>query len=101
MIEIILKILIAVFAVFGLYAFAHLLGELLFKNDRLKLAILVDSSLVAEQIDFYIEEAKNACFFFNNMEICAVIMEKYATDGFLQALEKRGISWEIARPKGD
>lgn len=99
MIEIILKILLAVFAVFGLYAFAHVLGELFFQNDRIHLMLLVDSSTVADEIDLHLEEAKSAQFVFCKRKICAVVMEKYATEGFLQALSQKGISWEIVKDR--
>ncbi len=95
MIDILLKILMAVFAVFGLYAFAHALGELCFRNDRIRLMILVDCASVAEQIELYIEEAKSARFLFENRNICAIIMEEYATDELLQTLKRRKVSWEI------
>lgn len=95
MIDILLKILMAVFAVFGLYAFAHALGGLCFRNDRIRLMILVDCASVAEQIDFYIEEAKNARFMLESRNICVVIMEKYATDELLQTLKRKRISWAI------
>ena len=101
MIEILLKILLALFALFGLYAFAHVICQLCFQNDRIKTMILVDSDSVSEEIDFYLEEAKNARFIFGGKQICAIIMEKYASESLLHTLKQKGISWEIVKSRGE
>ncbi len=95
MIEILLKILLSVFSVFGLYAFAHMLGEIFFQNDNIKWMIWVDSMEIAEQIELYLEEAKSASFLFGNKRVCAIVMEKYATEELLQTLRRKRIPYKI------
>ncbi len=101
MIELVLKILLAVFTVFGFYAFAHALCAWLFRNDHIRLTVLVDSAEVAEQIDLYIDEAKSARFSFGKTEIFAVVMEKYATKELLEFLKRKRISFLLATENGE
>ena len=61
-VEIILKIITAIFTVFGLYAFAHAIEESCFRSDKIHMTVDVDSQEVADQIEMYLEEEKNAYF---------------------------------------
>ena len=91
MVETLLKIVICVFSVFGIYAFANALGHICFPNDSIRCTVFVDSSEVVEQIELHLDEAKNALLFFGRKEVCVTIMEKYATKEFLNFLEKKKI----------
>lgn len=95
MLESLLKILVCVFAVFGLYAFAHALEVLCFPNDNIKCMVLVNSSEVAEQIELHLGEAKNAMLFCGRKEVYVVIMEKYATDELLQFVKRKRLPFQI------
>ncbi len=95
MVELLLKILVCIFAVFGLYAFAHALGALCFPNDNIKCTVFVDSEAVAEQIEFYLDEAKNATLFCGRKEVNVLIMEKYATDELLRVVKRKKIPFRI------
>ncbi|MBE6662525.1 MAG: hypothetical protein E7606_04505 [Ruminococcaceae bacterium] len=101
MIEIVLKILLAVFAVFGFYAFAHALCAFLFRNEHIRLTVFVNSYEVAEQIDLYLDEAKNAQFSFGKMDICVVVMEKYAEKELLQNLKRKRIPFLLTTERED
>ena len=97
MVELLLKIFVCFFAVFGLYAFAYALGAVCFPNNSLKWAVFVDSLAVAEQIELHVDEAKNALFFCGRKEIFVLVMEKYATNELLRFLERKKIPfWVIS-----
>ena len=100
MLESLLKIFVCVFAVFGLYAFAHALGSLCFPNDSMKCMILVDSEAIAEQIELCFYEAKNAVEFFGKKEVCVVVMEKYATNELLRFVERKKIPFWVVSDHG-
>ena len=99
MLEGLLKILICVFAVFGLYVFAHALGHICFPNRSIQCALLVDSYEVAEQIEFYLDEAKGATLLLGEKRIYVVVMEKYATDELLRFLKRKRISFGVVSDK--
>ncbi len=96
-IELFLKITVAVFAIFGLYAFLHLLWASLLRSDRIKTMLCVDSEEIAGRIDVYLEEAKNACSFFEKSDVIAVIMEKYANDPLLSRMRDMGIRYYVVK----
>ncbi|MBO4979948.1 MAG: hypothetical protein J6D16_06030 [Clostridia bacterium] len=100
MLELILKILVCVFAVFGLYAFAHALAAVCFPNPCLKWTVFVDSAAVSEQIELYCEEAKGALFLYGKREIFVVVMKKYATDDLLRFLKRKRIPYRILTDNG-
>lgn len=91
MVETLLKIVICVFSVFGVYAFAHALGHMCFPNDHIRCMVFVDSPEVVEQIELHLGEAKDVASFFGKREIIAVVMEKYATNELLVFLKKKKI----------
>lgn len=95
MIEIFLEILMAVFAVFGLYAFAHALGTLALGNDRIATMLLIDSAAVASEIEMYVFEAQSNGFWLGGHRTIAVIRQPYATPELLEILNKKGIPYEI------
>ena len=95
MIEIFLEILMAVFAVFGVYAFAHALGALVFGNARICTMLLVDSVTVASEIELYICEAQSACLWLGNHRLLAVIRQPYVTPELLRILKEKRIPYEI------
>ena len=95
MVEVLLKILICVFAVFGLYVFAHALGHICFPNRSIRCAILVDSREVAEQIEFHLDEAKSAAFLLGERRMYVVVMEECATKELLRFLEQKRIPFGI------
>ena len=99
MIEIILKILLAVFAVFGFYAFVHAFCVWLFRNDAIKLTVLVNSTEVVEQLDLYLEEAKGVQFSLGKTDVFVVVMEKYATNDLLQYLKRKRLSFGVISEK--
>ena len=99
MIDVFVKIMIAVFAVFGLYAFAYLVNLLCFENQNIKIMLLVDSSTVCNEIEWYLDEVKSAGFFFGRKRISAIVMEKYATEELLSKLEKRKVPYQIVLQK--
>ena len=91
MVETLLKIVICVFSVFGIYAFANVLGHICFPNDSIRCTVFVNSFEVVEQIELHLNEAKDATFFLGKKEICVSVMEKYATKELLEFLEKKRI----------
>ena len=95
MIETFLEILTAVFAVFGLYAFAHALCAVIFRNDKVRPMLLVDSEAVASEIETYLFEAENAYFLLGSRKLLAVIRQPYATPGLLEILNQKRIPYEI------
>lgn len=95
MTEIFFEILVAVFAVFGLYAFAHALCALIFRNEKVRPMLLVDSAEVASEVETYLFEAENACFLLGSRRLLAVIRQPYATAELLRILNKKGIPYEI------
>jgi hypothetical protein len=100
MVEIFLEILVAVFSVFGLYAFAHALGALIFKNENVRAMLLVDSAMVAREIRTYLDDAENACFLMGRRKLSAVIREPYATPELLGILNQKRIPYEIVTENG-
>ncbi len=100
MIELILKILVCVFAVFGFYAFAHALSVSCFPNPCLRWTVFVDSAAVSEQIELYYEEAKDALFLSGKRDMFVLVMEKYATNDLLQFLKRKRIPYRILSDNG-
>ena len=95
MLESLLKILVCVFSVFGLYAFAHALEALCFPNDSIKCMLLVDSKAVAEQIELHLDEVKNVMLFCGKKEVYVIIVEKYATSELLQIVKRKRLPFQI------
>ena len=94
-VEIILKIITAIFTVFGLYAFAHAIEESCFRSDKIHMTVDVDSQEVADQIEMYLDEAKSAYFIHGNDRISVIIMEELASKELTELLEKRHIRYHI------
>lgn len=101
MLDAVLKILLAVFAVFGLYAFSLFLGAVCFRNDKIRLAVWIDSWEIVGQIDLYLDEAKDASLFLGKTNVFAIVMEKYATDELMQILKRKKIPYEIVSRETD
>ena len=100
MVEIFLEILVAVFSIFGLYAFAHALLALIFSNDNVRPMLLVDSAAVASEIETYLADAEYACFLMSSRKLSAVIREPYATPELLGILNQKRIPYEIVTESG-
>ena len=95
MIEIFLEILTAVFAVFGLYAFASALSLLIFEDDNIGQMLLVDSAEVASGIELYLSEARGVCVWLGGKRLTVIIEAPYATPELLEILNKKRIPYEI------
>ncbi len=95
LVELFLKLTVAVFSVFGLYAFAKALEETLFRSDKICVTVKVDSSDVARQIEFYLKEAKNALFVRKSRTILVIIIEELADNELIDFLKKRNIRYHI------
>lgn len=96
-IELFLKITIAVLSVFGMYALVHLFDESFFRSDKIHMSVRVDSADVAEQIEMYLNEAKNAYLIGRKSKISVLIMENFATPELLLLLERKGIRYYIVK----
>ena len=100
MVEIFLEILVAVFSVFGLYAFAHALLALVFRNDNVRLMVLVDSAAVVSEIETYLDDAANAYFLMGSRKLSVIIRAPYATPELLGSLNQKRIPYEIVIENG-
>ncbi len=93
--EVFLEIVVAAFAVFGLFCLVDLVGERLFGSDNLVLAVEVDEEYVAQELDLYLREAQNACFRRGGREIVVILKERFATEETLLRLKRKKIRYII------
>ena len=91
--EVFLEIVIAAFAVFGLFSLVELIGETYFRSDCLVLAVEVDSEQVARELSSYLKEAREAFVLRGNSEVLVVIKRELATAELLAWLERKRIRY--------
>ncbi len=91
--EVFLEILIAAFAVFGLFSLVVLAGERLFGSDELILAIEVNEAYVAKELESYVKEARGSCFLRGRSEIVVILKKEFATDEMLLWLKQKKIRY--------
>lgn len=93
--EVFLEIVIAAFAVFGLFSLVELIGETYFRSDSVVLAVEVDSEQVAREFALYVKEAREALFLRGKSEVIVIIKKEFATEETLSWLERKKIRYVL------
>lgn len=93
--EVFLEIVIAAFAVFGLFSLVELIGETYFRSDSVVLAVEVDSEQVARELALYVKEAREAFFLRGKSEVIVIIKNEFATEETLSWLERKKIRYVL------
>ncbi len=91
--EVFLEILIAAFAVFGLFSLVLLIGERFFGSEQLILAIEVEEAFVANDLAYYVKEARGSCFLRGRSEIVVILKKELATEDRLLWLKRQKIRY--------
>lgn len=87
--EVILQIIVACFAVFGLCSLFSLIGETWFISDNISVCIEVDTEEVARDLDLYLREAKRVPL--SRGGVTVLIRKAYAEELLLRRLCRRKI----------
>lgn len=93
--EVFLEIVIAAFAVFGLFSLVSLIGETYFRSDNILLAVEVDTEQVASELAACLKEARDAFFLRGKSEIVVIIKRELATKELLSWLERKKIRYIV------
>lgn len=92
--EVILQIIVALFAVFGLCSLFSLIEETWFVSDNVSVSIEVDTDEVAKDIELYLREAKRRPLA-NGTRVTVLIRREYAKEPLLRRLRQKKIRYYI------
>ena len=93
--EVFLEIVLVSFAVFGLFSFVILMGELCFGSDEMLLAIRVEEAHVADMLELYVREARRSWFRRADRRLLVIIGASFATKERLAWLDEEKIEYLI------
>lgn len=93
--EVFLEIVIAAFAVFGLFSLVSLIGETCFRSECVVLAVEVDEEHVARELATYVKEAHDSFFLRGKSEILVIIKREFATEETLAWLNRKRIRYIV------
>ena len=93
--EVFLEIVIAAFAVFGLFSLVSLIGEAYFRSDSILLAVEVDTEQVASELATYVKEARDSFFLRGKSEILVIIKREFATEELLGWLTRKKMRYIV------
>lgn len=90
--EVILKIFLSFFAIFGVYCMICITLQTLMRSDNVRVAVVIDSERELEDLDIYIEDASSLCFLRNSAKPIVMIRKDLKIDGkALELMESRGV----------
>ena len=88
--EVVFPIIVAFFAVFGLYSLICRIGETWFTSDNITVCIEVDTAEVSTEIDRYLKEAGRIPIAHGG-QITVLVRPEYADEALLRKLRRRHI----------
>ena len=92
--EVILQIIVAAFAVFGICSLFWLMEETWFVSDNLSVSLEVDTDEVAQNISSYLKSAGRRPLA-NGSRVTVLVHGKYANEPLLRFLKRRKIRYYI------
>ena len=92
--EVILPIMIAIFAVFGGGSLFFLIAETWFVSDNISVCIRIDTTEAAQNIEEYLREAGRRPLAGSN-GVTVLVCREYAEPSLVRDLSRRGIRYYI------
>lgn len=92
--EVVLQILVALFAVFGVYSLIALIGETWFGSDNIAVSVEVDTNEAAINLEDYLREAKRRPLSHSG-GVTVLIRREYATEALMRKLGRRHIRYFV------
>lgn len=92
--EVVLPIIVALFAVFGVYSLLALIGETWFGSDNIAVSVEVDTSEVASNLEGYLREARRRPLSHSG-GVTVLIRREYATQALTRKLRRQHIRYYI------
>ena len=92
--EVVLPIIVALFAVFGVYSLLALIGETWFGSDNIAVSVEVDTSEVASNLEGYLREARRRPLSHSG-GVTVLIRREHATQALTRMLRRRHIRYYI------
>ena len=92
--EVILQIIVAAFAVFGICSLFWLIEETWFVSDNLSVSLEVDTEEVAQNIASYLKAAERRPLA-NGTRVTVLVRRRHANEQLLRFLKRRNIRYYI------
>lgn len=93
--EVFLEIIVAIFAVFGLFCLIKLVDVIWFGCDNVRVTVEVDTPDTAEYICDFLKEAENTCLVWGGREIAVLVRSEFADEKLLKKLEQKRVKYYI------
>ena len=92
--EVILPIVVALFAVFGLFCLFSLIGDTWYGSDNISVCLLVDTVEVADHLDVYLREASRKPLS-RGGGITVLIQKRFANEHLLRKIRERSLCYYV------
>lgn len=93
--EVFLKIILAFFAVFGMYSLFKFVFTAVLGYENIRIVIEVDTQEVADNIEAYLREARENCLALFGKQIAVIIRREYLNEKLEKKLERRHIKYYV------
>ena len=93
--EVFLEILLAFFALFGVFSLIKLASAIWFGYDNVRVVVEVDSRDSVCNIDEYISEARELCIMRGGRELAVMIRREFYDEELVKKLERKRIKYYI------
>ena len=94
--EVILKIFVSLFAIFGAYCLICIIAQTAMRSGRAHVAIMLESEEDVFDLDIYLEDASSLCFLKNAARPIVLVERNLCEDPqTLDILKEKGVSFVI------
>ncbi len=93
--EVFLKIIVAFFAVFGIYSLCNFVFTTFLGYDNIRIVLEVDTQEVADNIERYLSEARENCLALCGKQIAVIIRREYLNEKLIKKLDRRHIKYYV------
>ena len=93
--KVFLEILVAFFALFGVYSLVKLMSVVWFGYDNVRVVVEVDGRDAVQNIDEYLHEARDLCLMRGGRELAVVIRKELFDEKLAEKLDKKRIKYYV------
>lgn len=93
--EAFLEIILAFFAVFGVYSLCKFVLAVILGYDNIRIVLEVDTQEVADNIDAYLKEARENCLALFGKKIAVIVRREFLSERLVRKLERKQIKYYV------